>query len=214
MLYLGVINRGQNGSAQWRNLDLTIKNTRIHSQYNANNFRNDIGFIYFPSANETILNNSYLDLIVLPFNNDVNANTVGLNSTVSGFGMTADWGEASLLLRYVNLSIISNQVCAQTFGTSLIVSSSICTSGANGRSSCQGDSGGPLTAEIAPGRRVIVGIVSFGAADGCTLGYPAVYTRVTSYLDFIEKYKNGATKMSINALLIFTIFVGIFKHLL
>lgn len=30
--------------------------------------------------------------------------------------------------------------------------------------------GGPLTAEIEPGRNVIVGVVSFGHASGCTLG--------------------------------------------
>jgi secreted trypsin-like serine protease len=31
-----------------------------------------------------------------------------------------------------------------------------------------------------------VGIVSFGAVAGCQLGYPVGFTRVTSYLNWIE----------------------------
>lgn len=42
------------------------------------------------------------------------------------------------------------------------------------------------------GRRVIVGIVSFGAQLGCTLGFPAGFTRVTSYLDWINEHKDLA----------------------
>lgn len=37
-------------------------------------------------------------------------------------------------------------------------------------------------------RKGIVGIVSFGAEIGCTLGHPVVFTRVTKYLDWIEKH--------------------------
>ena len=49
----------------------------------------------------------------------------------------------------------------------------------------QGDSGGPLVYQESDGRYTEVGIVSFGADAGCTLGYPAVFTRVTSCLDWI-----------------------------
>jgi len=49
----------------------------------------------------------------------------------------------------------------------------------------QGDSGGPLV-YLLNGVYNQVGIVSFGAAAGCQLGYPAGFTRVTSYLNWIE----------------------------
>lgn len=51
----------------------------------------------------------------------------------------------------------------------------------------QGDSGGPLiiTTDEKP---IIVGIVSFGRSIGCEKGYPAVFTRVTSYLKWIEDH--------------------------
>jgi secreted trypsin-like serine protease len=36
------------------------------------------------------------------------------------------------------------------------------------------------------GANTQIGIVSFGAADGCELGYPDGFARVTSFLDWIE----------------------------
>ena len=49
----------------------------------------------------------------------------------------------------------------------------------------QGDSGGPLIFLESDTVYTQVGIVSFGAAAGCQLGYPAAFTRVTSYLGWI-----------------------------
>jgi secreted trypsin-like serine protease len=49
----------------------------------------------------------------------------------------------------------------------------------------QGDSGGPLVILI-DGVYNQVGIVSFGADKGCELELPAAFTRVTSYLSWIE----------------------------
>jgi len=50
----------------------------------------------------------------------------------------------------------------------------------------QGDSGGPLVFREDDDRDTEVGIVSFGSSSGCEAGYPAVFTRVTSYLDWIQ----------------------------
>jgi secreted trypsin-like serine protease len=50
----------------------------------------------------------------------------------------------------------------------------------------QGDSGGPLVSREDDGNYTEVGIVSFGHVSGCEKGYPAVFTRVTSYLDWID----------------------------
>lgn len=48
----------------------------------------------------------------------------------------------------------------------------------------QGDSGGPLLHQLANGRWVNIGIVSWGIRCGDP-GYPGIYTRVNSYLDWI-----------------------------
>ena len=50
----------------------------------------------------------------------------------------------------------------------------------------QGDSRGPLVFLESDGIYTEVGIVSFGAAAGCTLGYPAAFTRYTSNLSCIS----------------------------
>lgn len=55
-----------------------------------------------------------------------------------------------------------------------------------GKDACQGDSGGPLMTEGPNERTMIVGVVSHGIGCGSP-GYPGVYTRTTTYLDWIEK---------------------------
>lgn len=53
-----------------------------------------------------------------------------------------------------------------------------------GRSSCQGDSGGPLVTQMEDGEFYQIGLVSW--AQGCASPhFPTVFTRVSSYLDFI-----------------------------
>jgi secreted trypsin-like serine protease len=49
----------------------------------------------------------------------------------------------------------------------------------------QGDSGGPLGYLESDDIYTQVGIVSFGAGAGCAQGYPAAFTRVTSFLSWI-----------------------------
>ena len=49
-----------------------------------------------------------------------------------------------------------------------------------------GDSGGPLRLLRSDGTIVLAGVVSYGAAAGCELDYPAVFTRVHSFLDWIQ----------------------------
>jgi secreted trypsin-like serine protease len=54
----------------------------------------------------------------------------------------------------------------------------------------KGDSGGPLMKEYSDGDNVpyryLVGLTSFGAKCG-TAGSPGVYTKITSYLDWINE---------------------------
>ena len=54
-----------------------------------------------------------------------------------------------------------------------------------GSDSCGGDSGGPMVLRKPGGAWYQMGVVSFGSKK-CGLGKPAVYTRVTAYLDWIK----------------------------
>lgn len=52
----------------------------------------------------------------------------------------------------------------------------------------QGDSGGPLNCQAENGAWEVRGIVSFGSGWSCnTLKKPAVYTRVSAYIDWINE---------------------------
>ncbi|XP_026730237.1 brachyurin-like [Trichoplusia ni] len=87
-------------------------------------------------------------------------------------------------LSSVTLNIITNNACAATFGN-FVHPSNICTSGAGGKGTCTGDSGGPLAVQI-NGQTILVGVSSYGARAGCAVGRPAAFTRVTSFVNWIN----------------------------
>ncbi|KAH8302041.1 hypothetical protein KR044_002002 [Drosophila immigrans] len=108
-------------------------------------------------------------------------------------GIASGWGRyatgvhaISNVLRYVQLQIIDDRTCKRNFPLSFR-GTNICTSGRNARSTCNGDSGGPLVLQRKHSKkRVLVGITSFGSIYGCDRGYPAAFTKVASYLDWIS----------------------------
>ena len=57
---------------------------------------------------------------------------------------------------------------------------------------CSGDSGGPLMGTV-DGKQVLVGLTSWGSAQGCDRGKPTIFTRVTYYLKNIS---NGIVLVS------------------
>ncbi|XP_037944339.1 chymotrypsin BI, partial [Teleopsis dalmanni] len=105
----------------------------------------------------------------------------------SGWGRYATGVQAiSNELRYAKLQIVDGETCQRTFPLSYRPTN-ICTSGRAKRSTCHGDSGGPLVLRRKHSRkRVLIGITSFGSIFGCNKGFPAAFTKVTSYLDWIS----------------------------
>ena len=104
---------------------------------------------------------------------------------VAGWGLTRERGRISPILRVVNVSKISLDLCKNAYKG--LVNKKICAGNwkYGGRDSCQGDSGGPLWFENANGGKYLVGIVSSGR--GCARPYyPGLYTRVSLYIDWIE----------------------------
>ncbi|HEX2449060.1 MAG TPA: trypsin-like serine protease [Methyloceanibacter sp.] len=102
-------------------------------------------------------------------------------------------------LRAADLVEVDIQGCADLYKsvgyegpTSTIdVKRNICAAGKGRRAdSCQGDSGGPLVAKVQD-KFVQVGVVSWGhsCADGV---FPGVYTKVSSYTDWINETMNGS----------------------
>merc|ERR1712243_391290 len=75
-----------------------------------------------------------------------------------------------------------------TVDTITIDKRNICISGNGGTSTCNGDSGGPLEYLYEDGKYRQIGITSFGSGFGCEIGMPAAFTRVTSFLEWIETH--------------------------
>ena len=108
----------------------------------------------------------------------------GEPSVASGFGTTENGTTSDILLR-VDLQVISNEECNQTYGN--IPDSKVCARWTNrvGESTCFGDSGGPLTVQ-SNGVTTVIGITSSGSRTTCDSGDESVYTRVTEFLDWID----------------------------
>ena len=158
---------------------------RLHASYNRQTLANDIAILIIPTA--AVLN-SFVAASALPALGSTNT-FAGELATVSGWGRISDSTSAtSPQLRAVQNNIVTNAVCAATFG-SIVIDSTLCTSTVGGRGSCNGDSGGPLTVGSG-GSRLQVGVVSFGAAAGCEVGFPAGFARVTSFRQWIINNQN------------------------
>ncbi|KAH8297583.1 hypothetical protein KR054_003599, partial [Drosophila jambulina] len=158
---------------------VSSSNIIIHSGWNSANLRNDISLIKIPAVSYS----TRIAAVKLPAIASSYSTYVGEVVTASGWGRTSDSSSGvSNSLMYAQFTVITNTICAQTYGTSIVQSSNICVSTPNGVSTCNGDSGGPLVTSA----KVQVGLTSFGAAAGCEKGYPAAFTRITSYLDWIK----------------------------
>ncbi|XP_054084644.1 serine protease 1-like [Zeugodacus cucurbitae] len=110
------------------------------------------------------------------------SNLVGERAIIAGWGLDSA-GTQPTNLQYAELNIISNALCRKTFNQ-YIDPTKICVATQNGESTCDGDSGGPL---VLASSRVQIGIVSFGSSLGCSSPAPDVFTRVTSYMDWIKE---------------------------
>lgn len=96
-------------------------------------------------------------------------------------------GKASIpvtTLHAVNETVITNLNCITKY-PAYISDSNVCTGSSNG-TPCTGDEGGALFLKDDDGFPTQIGIFSYQFSMGCNWGWPAVYTRITSYLDWIE----------------------------
>lgn len=110
------------------------------------------------------------------------SNVIGadIKLTLSGWGLTRYPGNPSDMLKCIELRSITTADCdkLQPNDAPPITQKQLCTFNRVGEGSCQGDSGGPL---IVGGK--LAGIVSWG--QPCAIGFPDVFTRVSSYIDWI-----------------------------
>ncbi|XP_020809022.1 serine proteases 1/2-like [Drosophila serrata] len=149
-----------------------------HANYLSLTLRNDISLIKTPSVTFSVAVNK----ISLPAIASSYSTYAGQTAVASGWGLTSDTSTSVARdLQFAHLTVITNSVCQATYGSLVVTSKVICVDGSNRTSICSGDSGGPLALD-----GTLIGVTSFGAEDGCEIGFPAGFTRVTSYLDWIK----------------------------
>ncbi|XP_072929941.1 CLIP domain-containing serine protease HP8-like [Epargyreus clarus] len=128
--------------------------------------------------------------ICLPTSPELKAERLdGKQGVVAGWGVTEEGLQSPVLLK-VELPIVTNVECQTAYnGQPHIYDKQLCAGGIRDKDSCGGDSGGPLMVTGRPEssglRYVQRGIVSYGSKRCGVGGYPGVYTRVSTYMDWI-----------------------------
>ncbi|GJQ80526.1 hypothetical protein Trydic_g12417 [Trypoxylus dichotomus] len=151
----------------------------IHANYNPNTVANDIAVIRLGTALAMSGTVAQVSLNT--------ANTGAVAAILIGWGRTATNSGIPNNLQHLNTQTITNAACQSHWG-SLVTASQICALTQAGQGSCNGDSGGPL---IQSSNRAQIGIVSFGHASGCAVGWPDVYARVSSFIAWITSAVNA-----------------------
>ncbi|XP_015433606.1 PREDICTED: transmembrane protease serine 9-like [Dufourea novaeangliae] len=185
---------------------IKVVKTIVHSGYNGGVAQHDIALLKL----ETPLKmNKLVAPISLP----------GLNQKQTGQAVLSGWGSISkkiipvlpTVLQKAYVPILENDDCYNQLTAQPAVGkqpelfeTQVC-SGTAGQevSACSGDSGGPL-AQIVGETAVQVGIVSWGMMPCGSSHMPSVYTRVASYIDWI----NQNISVNFSNFLYFTIETG------
>jgi hypothetical protein len=157
----------------------------VHPAYDNDTLVNDIALLKL--ASPVILGGSgETKTGVIPLVSASIGSLAGTNSMVTGWGDTESTPQYPNELHEVQLPIITNTLCQQSYGAS-VTSDMLCAGYAEGgKDACYGDSGGPLMVFV-DGKWQLAGIVSagYGCADP---GYYSVYTRVSSFITWVDDY--------------------------
>jgi len=140
---------------------------------------------------------TFVSPICLPWNSgDPGYSTSpGEELTVTGWGSTTNslakvnenyekYQAATGTLQKVKLPSLDYNACVETFEI-VDYNIQLCAGGEKGKDSCKGDSGGPLV-KISDSTYYQVGVVSFGS-QRCGNRVPAMYTRISGFLDWIKE---------------------------
>ncbi|XP_075162605.1 brachyurin [Haematobia irritans] len=148
----------------------------VHERFNPSTAANDIALVKLP---EDIVFTSRIKPAALPhaMRND---QFIGSRVVATGWGAAGETTNSDPM-QFTELRVISNEECADEFD--VVTDGVLCAKGLKDETVCSGDSGGPL---VLKGTQMVVGVTSFGPADGCETNIPGGFTRVTHYLDWID----------------------------
>uniref|UniRef100_A0A182YGK7 Uncharacterized protein n=1 Tax=Anopheles stephensi TaxID=30069 RepID=A0A182YGK7_ANOST len=175
--------------------DFAIDRVIPHESYDMPKYANDIALIKLRETTETY---NIISPLCLPTDQyaPYALNLTGQMGIIAGWGSTSNRSNTpSPTLQWLRLPIVDTAGCATAYArysvnsrNPIIVSENqMCAQGQENRDACQGDSGGPLMNEAISTRDrfVLLGLVSFGPRTCGVSNFPGVYTRISSYIDWI-----------------------------
>ncbi|GBM50643.1 Clotting factor B [Araneus ventricosus] len=178
------------------NISYGVQEIKMHENYRARFYYDDIAIIRLTES----LPRDVVP-VCLPAEDTLSE---GDNVTVLGWGDLSFGGPSTKILQEVDgLQVVSNKACNSKFkkisGIPFprgITETFLCAGlEEGGKDACQGDSGGPLLHEFAQDQWALVGVVSFGYRCA-EPGFPGVYTKVSAYLPWIQKYIGAQNEIS------------------
>ncbi|XP_067641433.1 serine protease persephone-like isoform X2 [Eurosta solidaginis] len=190
MVRMGVVNFTD--TEQMKNaVEIGVKRTHLHPDYTSASVYNDIAVVELQSDVEYSANVYPTCLYTEPENPSKSSELY-----VSGWGVidTRTRDKSNVLLK-ARQEIVDNSRCNESYAENGfsrrnrigIISTQLCAHDPTlTRDACQGDSGGPLIVVVdeALSKFRIVAVISVGFS--CGTSTPGIYTRVSSFLDFIE----------------------------
>lgn len=158
-----------------------VTNVIVHPRFVVSEWHDDIALVQVhPIASPT--DTTFLQAICLP-----SADTLLFdNLLVAGWGLTSDTDNSTKPdeLHQVDLPQVDQEYCEAIWSDNNLTRHQMCA-GTQGRDTCIYDSGSPLMSRTGSSY-TLAGITSFGSKRCADAIKPGVYTRVTSYLKWIE----------------------------
>ncbi|XP_011194824.1 serine protease easter-like [Zeugodacus cucurbitae] len=166
-------------------IDLSIEEEICHPLYNETTKKYDIALL---RLQEKVNFNNFTTPICLPGSASSSAsNYEGVAMGIAGWGITEQFNKSlkklKALIQGENL-----ERCKAKYRMD-IDNTQICAGGEKGVDSCNGDSGGPLMfVQSFHGREsfFLIGVISFGPTPCGQKGFPGVYTRVDTFISWIQ----------------------------
>uniref|UniRef100_A0A4Q8K912 limulus clotting factor C n=1 Tax=Deinopis subrufa TaxID=1905329 RepID=A0A4Q8K912_DEISU len=155
---------------------IRTRSLSMFPEYSSRKFHTDIGIVELATP---VRFNSTRTAVLPPHDLDLQP---GTRVSVYGWGRLTYGGGRPDVLQDVTLPVWNNDECQRKFH-SFIEPSMICAGGEPDKDACLGDSGSGLVVRL-DNEYVLCGVVSFGRKCGLP-HVPGVYTKVSSYMDWI-----------------------------
>ncbi|KAL5019337.1 hypothetical protein ScPMuIL_005059 [Solemya velum] len=180
--YLVILGDHSRSRTEGTEQTINIKSIEWHSGWVSSSFLlfpNDIAVMTLEEDAEL---NEHVDTIALG-----SSSTSTANCFITGWGVTES-GSSSAVLMETSATVITPSACKMVWG-SRINTGQICLLDSES-GSCSGDSGGPLACKSGS-TWYLMGVTSWGhsscSESSIVKRYPSVYTRISSYVDWVKE---------------------------